>query len=110
MLRAEQARAERRRKLISAGSVAVQLVAITGLVAAKLAGVGSVKAAANTTASQQLTAGLTSAGTVLMGIGPQGNSALPAEIKAPALTADGKPRVLYVGAEYCPYCAAQRWA
>ena len=22
----------------------------------------------------------------------------------------GKPRVLYVGAEYCPYCAAQRWA
>ena len=24
--------------------------------------------------------------------------------------ADGKPEVLYVGAEYCPYCAAQRWA
>jgi hypothetical protein len=29
---------------------------------------------------------------------------------APALTSAGKPRVLYVGAEYCPYCAAQRWA
>jgi hypothetical protein len=28
----------------------------------------------------------------------------------PALTADGKPRLLYVGAEYCPYCAAERWA
>jgi hypothetical protein len=28
----------------------------------------------------------------------------------PALTADGKPRVLYVGSEYCPYCAAERWA
>lgn len=27
----------------------------------------------------------------------------------PALTADGKPRVLYVGAEFCPYCAAERW-
>lgn len=26
------------------------------------------------------------------------------------LTADGKPRVMYVGAEYCPYCAAERWA
>jgi hypothetical protein len=26
------------------------------------------------------------------------------------LTASGKPRVLYVGAEYCPYCAAERWA
>ena len=28
----------------------------------------------------------------------------------PALTADGKPLVLYVGAEYCPFCASQRWA
>jgi hypothetical protein len=26
------------------------------------------------------------------------------------MTEDGKPRVLYVGAEYCPYCAAERWA
>lgn len=26
------------------------------------------------------------------------------------LTADGKPEVLYVGAEYCPFCAAERWA
>ena len=24
--------------------------------------------------------------------------------------AGGKPEVLYIGAEYCPYCAAQRWA
>jgi Domain of unknown function (DUF929) len=26
------------------------------------------------------------------------------------LTKDGKPEVLYIGAEYCPYCAAERWA
>jgi hypothetical protein len=26
------------------------------------------------------------------------------------LTANGKPLVVYVGAEYCPYCAAERWA
>jgi hypothetical protein len=25
------------------------------------------------------------------------------------LTAGGKPLVLYLGAEYCPYCAAERW-
>jgi len=25
-------------------------------------------------------------------------------------TVNGKPEVLYIGAEYCPYCAAQRWA
>lgn len=28
----------------------------------------------------------------------------------PALTANGKPELLYIGAEYCPYCAAERWA
>ena len=27
----------------------------------------------------------------------------------PPLSADGKPEVLYVGAEYCPFCAAERW-
>jgi Domain of unknown function (DUF929) len=26
------------------------------------------------------------------------------------LTSGGKPEVLYLGGEYCPYCAAQRWA
>jgi hypothetical protein len=26
------------------------------------------------------------------------------------LTSGGKPEVLYEGAEYCPFCAAQRWA
>ena len=26
------------------------------------------------------------------------------------LTLDGKPELLYVGAEFCPYCAAERWA
>jgi len=28
----------------------------------------------------------------------------------PLTGATGKPQVLYIGAEYCPYCAAQRWA
>ena len=27
----------------------------------------------------------------------------------PPLTVDGKPEVLFVGAEYCPFCAAERW-
>lgn len=28
----------------------------------------------------------------------------------PGITFDGKVGVLYVGAEYCPYCGAERWA
>jgi hypothetical protein len=34
----------------------------------------------------------------------------PKAITGAPLIADGKPRVLYVGAEYCPYCAGERWA
>lgn len=29
---------------------------------------------------------------------------------APPLEEDGKPLVLYIGAEFCPFCAGQRWA
>ncbi len=28
----------------------------------------------------------------------------------PPLIKNGKPEIVYVGAEYCPYCAAERWA
>ena len=31
-------------------------------------------------------------------------------INGPALTANGKPEMLYIGAEFCPYCAAMRWS
>lgn len=34
----------------------------------------------------------------------------PQKIDAPPLVRDGKPYVLYVGAEFCPFCAAERWA
>ena len=33
-----------------------------------------------------------------------------ATVNGPALTQNGKPEVLFMGAEYCPFCAAQRWA
>jgi Domain of unknown function (DUF929) len=36
---------------------------------------------------------------------------LPELVHGPLLRgANGHPRVLYVGAEYCPFCAAERWA
>ena len=33
----------------------------------------------------------------------------PKTITGAALTENGKPEVLYVGGEFCPYCAAERW-
>ena len=36
-------------------------------------------------------------------------SAQPKAISGPNLTQNGKPLVVYMGAEYCPYCATERW-
>ena len=33
-----------------------------------------------------------------------------ATVDGSALTQSGKPEVLFIGSDYCPYCAAQRWA
>lgn len=33
----------------------------------------------------------------------------PLSIAGSRLTSGGKPEMLYMGAEYCPYCAAERW-
>ena len=36
---------------------------------------------------------------------------VPAKVKGfPPLTSKGLPEMLYMGAEYCPFCAAERWA
>ncbi len=42
-----------------------------------------------------------------------GTGGLPTPLRAisgPTLTSGGKPEVLYIGAEFCPYCAANRWS
>ncbi|MCL4422981.1 MAG: DUF929 domain-containing protein [Actinobacteria bacterium] len=44
-----------------------------------------------------------------IGEGSATNRVLPVE-NAPFLSQDGLPLVVYVGSEFCPYCAAQRWA
>jgi thiol-disulfide isomerase/thioredoxin len=44
--------------------------------------------------------------------GWNGYSGLPpiAKVDDSLLTSGGKPEMLYIGAEFCPYCAATRWA
>ncbi|MFV0461499.1 MAG: DUF929 family protein [Actinomycetales bacterium] len=40
----------------------------------------------------------------------QGLRAMQAIPDGEPLVTDGKPTVIYVGAEFCPYCASERWA
>jgi len=37
------------------------------------------------------------------------SSAVTTKKGTAVLSSDGKPEILYVGAEFCPFCAAQRW-
>jgi uncharacterized protein DUF929 len=54
-------------------------------------------------------AGVTNTTLATVGSGQGAATALTSE-KGSALTSGGKPEVLYIGAEYCPFCAAERWA
>jgi hypothetical protein len=47
---------------------------------------------------------------VAIGDGGAAVTAKPHLVNGTALTLDGKPEVFYLGSEYCPYCAAERWA
>jgi hypothetical protein len=104
-------RARRRRLLTAAAPIAVVAVVVAVLVGVKLgngsdARSGAPAAAANETVVRAVTAVPASA-LDAVGIG-SATRALTA-VTGPALAAGGKPRILYIGAEYCPFCAAQRW-
>jgi hypothetical protein len=111
-LRRDQERARRHKRLAVVSVVAV-VVVIVALVAVKLAqGSSSAPAAASGTASSSVVAKVTSIPQSTydaVGVGTVAAALSPIRPAQP-ITAGGKPRVLYVGAEYCPYCAAERWA
>jgi hypothetical protein len=114
---ASRAADRRRRVLLAGGAVALVVVALLGLVVAKAAGLGSGDDEATTgggtsaaVASPAVVKAVTSVpASVLDEIGVGDAQTAPSKIDAPRLVADGKPKVLYVGAEFCPYCAAERW-
>jgi hypothetical protein len=109
---AAQARAERRKRLLLAlGAVAVVVIVVGGLVAVRLAGGGKESSTTPSGAADaQIVTALTSVPpTTFAAVGTDAVQAAPSAITAPPLTSGGKPKVLYIGAEFCPYCAAERW-
>jgi Domain of unknown function (DUF929) len=115
--RAAARRAEQRRWiLISGGSVLLVILIVVGLIVFK-ANKGS--STASTSSSSLTGTALTNVvskittvpASTLDSVGSGGGSVSgkPVTISGTALTSAGKPEVLYQGAEYCPYCAAERW-
>jgi len=117
--RAAERRAEQRRRiLIAAGSI----IAVVAIVVAFIVVKANSKPPASNTASNgptgaaraSVVSDLTSvpaSTTDKIGNGGGQVNATPKPVtNGTPLTANGKPEMLYMGAEYCPYCAAERWA
>jgi len=47
---------------------------------------------------------------VISTVGVGTSTPLPQPINGKSIAQDDKPGILYIGAEYCPYCATERWA
>jgi hypothetical protein len=99
----------RRRALIVGGSLVLVLaVAIAFIVVKLTASPPSAGASASDPAVARQVAGIPSATFDAVGAGTA--TGLKAISGQPELTSGGKPELLYIGGEYCPFCAAERWA
>jgi Domain of unknown function (DUF929) len=102
-------RRKRTRLMLLGGGAAIVIVA---LVVAVLTS-GESAAPATTVAPSEAAAAVAAVTSVdaatldAVGAGADGGAATA--VSGTPLAIDGKPEVLYLGAEFCPFCAAQRW-
>lgn len=133
---AERRAEQRKRIYLAGGSIVVVAIVVIALVLVKLNSGGGTAAsssngptgAALTTLTKQVTSVPASVTDKVAGGGVPTNLFVPTETSSQVssaaqqgsyfgtvnsstpLTSGGKPEVLYLGSEYCPFCAAQRWA
>lgn len=116
--RQAERQAERRRQLMITGTSVIGVLAIVAVfIVIKIttggtAASGSAAGQSLATVANQLTS-VPAATLNRVGQGTVGSKTYPdpmVKIGGPPLTSGGKPEVLYMGAEYCPFCATERWA
>jgi thiol-disulfide isomerase/thioredoxin len=108
--RAQARRSEvRRRALIAGGSIVAVLAVVIALVVVKLTSspAHASPASANPAVARQVTS---VPAATFNAVGPGTAAGLERTSGQPELTLDGKPELLYMGGEFCPFCAAERWA
>jgi hypothetical protein len=112
--RAARKRAEaRRRLLVPIAAVTAVLAIVVALVAVKLTAGPAHLVASETPASAVVVRHVSSVpAAVLASVEPgQAVTSLePVKTSAPPLTIGGKPAIVFVSEESCPFCAAERWS
>jgi hypothetical protein len=110
--RAAQQRAQaRRRRLVSIAAVGAVLAIIVGFVAIKLAS-GTAAAASEAPAPHYVVSQVTTVPAAVLARVRSGGTVTPMQtVKAPGpvLSIAGKPAIVFVSEESCPFCAAERW-
>ena len=110
---AERKAQVRRQTLMAGGSVLAVLAVVAVLIIVKLSSGGSSGSSSTATSQPAVVSAVTSvpsSTTDSVGKGTANPKMLIPLSGAPALASGGKPEVLYMGAEYCPFCATERWA
>jgi thiol-disulfide isomerase/thioredoxin len=126
--RAAARRAEiRRRALWTGGAVVVVIAIVVAFVVIKVSSNNNSSSSSSSTATtgtvlpasvQKDITTVPASALNAVGIGSvpaymsanEGNSPPITPISNTPLTSGGKPEMLYIGAEFCPYCGAERWA
>ena len=109
-LGALRARGRRRRnRRLSALSVVVALAVLSGLAVARLSG-GHSERGAQAHLASYFEAAVAVPNTTLSVVGLPASVSVPTKVSPVPATASSEGTVSYVGAEYCPFCAFQRWA
>src|SRR5579859_1377453 len=113
-------RAERRnRMLITGGSTVVVLVIVLAFILIKISQGSPSSGSSGGVRGTLLPASVASqvTGVPAATLDKVGKGSVPGFTAAPfvpgsgsTLTSGGKPEMLYIGAEFCPYCAAMRWS
>ncbi|MGH3194848.1 MAG: DUF929 family protein [Streptosporangiaceae bacterium] len=109
---------QRRRILIASGSIVAVLAIVLAFVVIKLNTKATATAGPNGptgAALASVVSTVTSVPASALDKVASGSGSFTGKIQTikpagPALAANGKPEMLYMGAEYCPYCGAARWA
>lgn len=111
-MRAQAARKEKQRKQLITAVVAVVVVIIAVAIGVVIANRPKEAApAAGASANTALSKLVALPATTLDNAAAPNPSRVPQKLQGgEPLTQDGKPKVLYVGAEFCPFCAMERWA
>jgi hypothetical protein len=112
--RAEQQRQEQRRRAMTIiGSVVAVAVVVVVIAVVAITHKSSTNTAAGdrAVASPAVVKAVSSVpSATLSKVGAGSVTAFPSAVSGqPPLTSGGKPEMLFIGAEFCPFCAAERW-